>query len=43
LIISHKCCSRQKALTYWAAGEGPKTEAGKRWVVYDGSGVLVAV
>ena len=30
-------------MTDWAAGEGPKTEAGKRWVVYDGSGVLVAV
>jgi uncharacterized protein YhfF len=32
-----------KCATCWAAGEGPKTEIGKRWVVLNGSGVPVAV
>ena len=33
----------KKRATCWAASEGPKTEAGKRWVVLDGSGGPVAV
>ena len=33
----------KKRATCWAASEGPKTEAGKRWVVLDGSGDPVAV
>jgi uncharacterized protein YhfF len=33
----------KKRATCWAAREGPKTQAGKRWVVLDGSGVRVAV
>jgi uncharacterized protein YhfF len=33
----------KKTATCWAAGEGPKTEIGKQWVVLDGSGVPVAV
>jgi uncharacterized protein YhfF len=32
-----------KRATCWAANEGPKTDAGKQWVVLDGSGVPVAV
>ena len=32
-----------KRATCWAAGEGPKTRVGKRWVVLDGTGVPVAV
>ena len=33
----------KKRATCWAAGEGPKTRVGKRWVVLDGVGVPVAV
>jgi uncharacterized protein YhfF len=33
----------KKRATCWAASEGPKTEAGKRWVVLDGSGDPVAI
>ena len=33
----------KKRVTCWSASEGPKTEAGKRWVVLDGSGDPVAV
>lgn len=33
----------KKRATCWAAGEGPKTHVGKRWVVLDGSGVPIAV
>jgi len=33
----------KKRATCWAAGEGPKTEVGKQWVVLNGSGVPVAV
>jgi uncharacterized protein YhfF len=33
----------KKRATCWAASEGLKTEAGKRWVVLDGSGHPVAV
>jgi uncharacterized protein YhfF len=32
-----------KRATCWAASEGPKTHAGKQWVVLDGSGVPVGV
>jgi uncharacterized protein YhfF len=35
--------AEKKRATCWAAGEGPKTQAGKRWVVLDGSGGPVAV
>jgi uncharacterized protein YhfF len=33
----------KKRATCWAAGEGPKTEVGKQWLVLNGSGVAVAV
>ncbi|MBV8132670.1 MAG: ASCH domain-containing protein [Alphaproteobacteria bacterium] len=33
----------KKLATCWAAGEGPKTHAGKQWVVLNGSGIPVAV
>jgi uncharacterized protein YhfF len=33
----------KKRATCWAASEGPKTEAGKQWVVLDGPGDAVAV
>jgi uncharacterized protein YhfF len=33
----------KKRATCWAAGEGPKTHVGKRWVVLDGRGVAIAV
>jgi uncharacterized protein YhfF len=33
----------KKRATCWAASEGPKTEASKRWVVLDGSGDPVAI
>ena len=33
----------KKRATCWAASEGPETEAGKQWVVLNGSGVAVAV
>jgi len=33
----------KKRASCWAAGEGPKTEVGKQWVVASGSGVPVAV
>ena len=32
-----------KRATCWAAGEGPKTEIGKQWVVLSGAGRPVAV
>jgi len=33
----------KKRATCWAAGEGPKTQVGKQWVVLDGGGVPLAV
>ena len=33
----------KKRATCWAASEGPKTEAGKQWVVLDGGGMPIAV
>ena len=33
----------KKRATCWAAGEGPKTQVGKQWVVLDGTGDPIAV
>ena len=33
----------KKRATCWAASEGPKTHAGRQWVVRDGAGVAIAV
>ena len=33
----------KKRATCWSAGEGPKTQVGKQWVVLDGGGVPLAV